>query len=392
MGNISKNKHSDAIDMEPFIEEVRSNARKKVFYLNAIRALLVFIKGFSMDQKEIGSDRFKKQMDDLSETFAEEKNIKSVESLFERHKKMIPTFIEKQKAYFQDREKEIWDIIDLQRTAIASLDSGNRDYNRKMYEQSQQIDAITMLDDIKTIKKKLKKEVEAIQETVQKKQELDKQQMDALAKQISILNLELKEAKTKGMTDDLTKAYNRGAFDTYLRKIVDQNAIKPSPFSLLILDIDDFKEINDVYGHQIGDRVLVALVKKCNEFIREKDFLARYGGEEFVIVLPGASLKNAVKKARRLLKAVAGTRYIPSKEKKSEGISITVSIGVSSFDKEDSASTVIDRADRALYQAKRTGKNRVVSETDVAPDQLVADASDVRRDDGLRAERRESDQ
>ena len=280
--------------------------------------------------------------------FAEEKNIKSVESLFERHKKTIPAFIERQKAYLQAREKEIWDIIDLQRTAIAALDSGNQDYNRKVYEQSQQIDAITMLDDIKTIKKKLKREVEAIQETVRKKQEQDKQQMDALAKQISILNLELKEAKTKGMTDDLTKAYNRGAFDSYLRKIVDQNAIKPSPFSLLILDIDDFKEINDAYGHQIGDRVLVALVKKCNEFIREKDFLARYGGEEFVIVLPGASLKNALKKARRLLKAVAGTRYIPSKEKKGEAISFTVSIGVSSFDKEDSASTDIDRADKAL--------------------------------------------
>ena len=270
----------------------------------------------------------------------------------------------------RDREKEIWDIIDLQRTAIAALDSENRDYNRKVYEQSEKIEAITMLDDIKSIKNKLKREVELIQETVRRKQEQDKQQMDDLAKQINILNLELKKAKTKGMMDDLTKAYNRGAFDSYLRKIVDQNTIKRSPFSLLMLDIDDFKKINDDYGHPIGDRVLVALVKKCNELVREQDFLARYGGEEFAIVLPGASLRNAAKKAQRIRKAIAGTRYTPDKEQKGEAISITVSIGVSSFAKNDSVFTVIDRADRSLYQAKRTGKNRVVSEASLEPDQI----------------------
>ena len=184
-------------------------------------------------------------------------------------------------------------------------------------------------------------------------------------------HLELKKVKTKGMTDDLTKAYNRGAFDSYIRKIVDQNAIKRSPFSLLILDIDDFKKINDVYGHQIGDRVLVALVNKCTEFIRDEDFLARYGGEEFVIVLPGASLRNALKKAQRLRKAIAGTHYTTDKEKKCEDLSITVSVGVSSFEKNDSVSTVIGRADRALYQAKRTGKNRVVSEATLEAEQTV---------------------
>jgi len=369
MGYLKGNKEQP-LDMERFIEEIRNNAKRKVFYLNAIRTLLVFIKGFAVDQKEIDSGRFAKQMDDLSDTFAEGKDAKSVESIFERHKKIIPTFIERQKTYLHDREKEIWDIIDLQRTAIAGLDSENRDYNRKVYEQSEKIEAITLLDDIKSIKKKLKKEVDLIQETVRKKQEQDKRQMDDLAEQIDILNLELKKARTKGMMDDLTKAYNRGAFDNYLRKIVDQNTIKRSPFSLLMIDIDDFKKINDDYGHPIGDRVLVALVKKCNELIREQDFLARYGGEEFAIVLPGASLRNAVKKAQRLRKAIAGTHYTPDKEEKGQAISITVSIGVSSFAKNDSASTVIERADRSLYQAKKTGKNRVVSEASLETDQM----------------------
>ncbi len=362
MNDITENKGRKIVDLEPFIDEIRDNAKKKVFHLNTIRALLVFIKGFCLDQKEIHSDLFIKQMDELSETFEEENDVRSVETTFEKHKKTIPAFIERQKNYLRDREKEIWDIIDLQRTAITGLDSENQSYNRKVFEQSEKIEAITLLDDLKTIKNKLKKEVENIQETVRKKQEQDKRQMDELSRQVDLLNLELKKAKTKGMTDSLTKTYNRGAFDGFIRKLVDQNTIKRAPFSLLLIDIDDFKKINDEYGHQIGDRVLVAVVKKCNEMIREQDFLARYGGEEFAILLPGASLRNALKKAQRIRKAIAGARYTPDKDEKSAILTITVSIGVSTFASNDSVSAVIERADKALYRAKSAGKNQVVSE------------------------------
>jgi diguanylate cyclase len=359
-----KNQEDPSLDMERFIQQIRNNATQKDFYLNVARTLLVFIKDFAVDQEEIDSERFLKQMDELSDVLAQDPDGKSAESLFERYKKAIPAFMERQKAYLRDREKELWDIIDLQRTAISALDSENRDYNRKVYEQSERIEAITMLDDIKGIKKRLAREVETIQEAVRRKQQQDKRQMDELARQIDILSLELKKAQAKGMTDDLTGAYNRGAFDGYLRKLVDQNTIKPLTFSLLMIDIDDFKRINDDYGHPIGDRVLVALVQKCRDMIREQDFLARYGGEEFAIILPGASLKNAQKKAERLRKAVAVTRYTPDKQETGTGISITISIGVSIFGQGDSVSSIIDRADRALYQAKKAGKNRVVSEAD----------------------------
>ena len=82
-----------------------------------------------------------------------------------------------------------------------------------------------------------------------------------------------------------------------------------SQLSVLMLDIDNFKKINDGFGHQIGDRVLVALARKCYGFIRNDDVMARYGGEEFVILLPNASLDNAVKKADKICKTIAQTRY-----------------------------------------------------------------------------------
>ena len=131
---------------------------------------------------------------------------------------------------------------------------------------------------------------------------------------------------------------------------------------MLILDIDDFKKVNDAYGHQTGDRVILAIINKCRQNIRGEDFFARYGGEEFVIVLPGASLKNAVNRAEHICKSIASTRYYLDDVPDSPTLAVTVSIGVSSLQKADTVSTITQRADRALYSAKHKGKNCVVFE------------------------------
>ena len=129
----------------------------------------------------------------------------------------------------------------------------------------------------------------------------------------------------------------------------------------MMIDIDDFKQINDNFGHTIGDRVLMALAQKCRNHIRGEDFLARYGGEEFTIILEGASLRIALKKAREICSLIASVRYATSESQKDDYLSMTVSIGVSQYKKGDSAGDLIERADKALYDAKRKGKNRAVS-------------------------------
>jgi diguanylate cyclase len=132
-----------------------------------------------------------------------------------------------------------------------------------------------------------------------------------------------------------------------------------------MVDIDDFKSINDAHGHPTGDRVLLALAQKCQDLIRNEDLIARYGGEEFIIVLTKASLANAIKKAKRICRAVANTHYAINDTKAAHLLSITVSIGVSAFRKGDTTESVIGRADQALYFAKGAGKNRVASENEL---------------------------
>lgn len=344
------------------------------FLLVSVNALLQFIKDFSLDIKELKSEAFLKDLNKLEAQFNLEDKLRKTESSFRKHKKRIGRFIDRQKRYLAEREKELKDIIDLLAKAMVILDTDNQQYNQKIYQQSEKIEQITRLDDIKKVKQALINEIENIRKTVREKQDRDSKQLKILSKQVNTLNLELKKAKFDSVTDGLTGIYNRKAFDRYINERIRQNSTAGNAAAILMVDIDNFKEINDAYGHPIGDRVLLAVAHKCRNLIRHEDFIARYGGEEFVIVLPHASLRNAIKKANLICKNISDTRYSMDDEKAGHVLSITVSIGISSFQAGDTAKTLIDRADQALYIAKRTGKNRVVSENELTSAILVEES------------------
>ena len=358
----NKGKNNGAIDVKELSEMLRESQEKLQFFLFAIRALLFFVKDFSLDVKEIDADRFKKVIDGLTEEFVSEEKTKRIQSTFEKHKKIISAYIKRQKEYLGDRENEFRDIIEILTKAVASVDAESQFFNKKVYEQTEKIEKITLLDDIKKIKTALKQEVEQMRKTVREKQENDSKQIEMLSQQVNSLNVDLEKAMEESLKDGLTGIYNRRAFDRYIINLEERNTVTDSPFSLLILDIDKFKDINDTYGHTVGDRVLLALVQRCKEIIRSDDYLARYGGDEFVIVLPGASLKNASKMAKRIWKAIAAASYSIDDVEEGQKLSFTVSIGVSAHKKGDTAVTVTERADKALYKAKRSDKGGVVTQ------------------------------
>ncbi len=245
---------------------------------------------------------------------------------------------------------------------MITLDTENQEYNQKILKQSEKIEEITHLDDIKKLKNALIQEIEHIQETVRVKQSHDSAKLDLLSRQVSNLNVQLEKARTESLTDGMTGIYNRKAFDSHISALVEKNTVSKVTFALLMLDIDDFKKVNDIHGHQIGDRVILAIINKCRQSIRGEDFFARYGGEEFVIILPGASLKNAIKRARHICKSIASTCYSLDDDAETATLFVTVSIGVSSLQKADSTASITQRADKALYAAKHAGKNCVFSE------------------------------
>jgi diguanylate cyclase len=360
-----KNKETDLIDIDDLSLRLEDSDKKIDLYQLSIRVLLQFIKDFSLDLKEIKSDEFKSDITNLSNKFSNEKKIKKIQTRFERDKKFIAAYIDLHKKYINDREGELKDIIDILTKAMVTLDTENQQYNQKILKQSEKIEQITFLDDIKKIKQALIQEIEQMRETVKEKQSRDSIKLDSLSKQVNTLNMQLEKVRAESVTDGLTGIYNRKAFDDQIGELVEKNTISRSPFALLMLDIDDFKKINDNYGHQTGDRVILAVINKCRQSIRGEDFLARYGGEEFAIILPGASLKNAVKKAHHICKSIAATRYCLDEVPGSPTLSVTISIGVSSLQRADTVAAVTQRADKALYAAKYAGKNCVFSEKEV---------------------------
>ncbi len=176
----------------------------------------------------------------------------------------------------------------------------------------------------------------------------------------------------RSIFDELTQVYSRGHFDVYLSQEIERarrygrpdetGELEALHVSLVMFDLDDFKKVNDTYGHQVGDVVLRQMAQLVRNKIRSADVVARYGGEEFVIVLPETTKANAVRAAERLRRAIENNK-IATRE--FGDLSITVSIGVSTYPVDAlDGHALVRAADQALYKAKGAGKNRI----EVAPD------------------------
>lgn len=169
--------------------------------------------------------------------------------------------------------------------------------------------------------------------------------------------------KEMSITDDLTGLLNRCYFFEELSKELNRADRSGPPFSLIMLDLDEFKKINDTYGHLTGDMVLKKTADIIKKHMRSSDLPCRYGGEEFCIILPDTSIPGAMAKAEKLREDIATAQY--DSDETDEKISITCSIGMAQYDTGDTnVNEIIRRADRALYKAKDAGRNKVASYVD----------------------------
>ncbi len=165
-------------------------------------------------------------------------------------------------------------------------------------------------------------------------------------------NIQLTEL---AMRDPLTGIYNRRSFFEQADHVLHHSQRYGSGFSILLLDVDFFKKVNDVYGHQMGDSILKGLADMLTSSVRDADLTARYGGEEFIILLDQIILDEAVSIAEKIRRKVAGMEFLDTEERR---ISVSVSIGIASWEKESpSVLDIIKGADEALYHSKKAGRN-----------------------------------
>ncbi|MFV0250487.1 MAG: PleD family two-component system response regulator [Rickettsia aeschlimannii] len=172
------------------------------------------------------------------------------------------------------------------------------------------------------------------------------------------LRNDLEQSVNLAAKDGLTGLFNRRYFDIHLKQMIEKANKESIKLYLLMCDIDNFKYINDTYGHQAGDKVLTIVSRILKNTLRVTDLIARFGGEEFTILLTDIDISKAIETAERVrVKIEYMDFYI---EDQIEPLKNTISIGVTKYKKEESIESFIERADKAMYEAKTTGKNKVV--------------------------------
>ena len=194
----------------------------------------------------------------------------------------------------------------------------------------------------------------------QQNEELSKR-LEESATEINELRGHLQSIRTEALTDSLTGVANRKQFDNMLRFRIQESRNLKYPLSLAICDIDFFKNFNDTWGHQTGDQVIRFVASTLDRLALKDHLVARYGGEEFVIIMPRTSGQETIAVLERMRRAIEMKKLKRKSTNESLG-SVTISFGVTELMNDDSSSSVIRRADEKLYEAKRNGRNQVISD------------------------------
>lgn len=270
----------------------------------------------------------------------------------------VSAFLDRVQTYRIEREAELVDLVNVLRSVVETLRGESLRFEVELSRSSTELGRMAEIEDIRELKRALTREVKVLQEAVVEHRAVEARRLETLATRVTALEQSLVRAKSAAATDALTQLGNRGAFDLAIREWVARAERERTPFSLAMVDLDDFKRINDGYGHPIGDRVIVAAAEILRSALQPGEFASRFGGEEFALLLHAASASKARIRVSAMLDLVP-----PSYEYEHDGehgaISFSFSGGVTAYTAGDTPESLLKRADEALYDAKRRGKRRV---------------------------------
>ena len=271
---------------------------------------------------------------------------------------------EADKALILERESKMAEVLNEMRELvlrlteiIASTDSASGVASERFVQARSALEHLGDVDvDIAEVKHILLSEIDRMVKT----NEVLKRQLVKAQTGITSQKEEIDRLKTRAHMDTLTQLSNRAAFDERLQEAFFQWRHFQVAFSLLMMDVDNFKQINDTHGHVQGDRILSEIAEKIKECIRDEDFAARYGGEEFAIVFPDTPAEEALAVGTRIRENVERSVF----QAEGNQLRITISGGISQSGMAFTPQDIIDVADKALYVSKSKGRNRITLSED----------------------------
>ena len=312
----------------------------------------------NISQLVIDDDWLTGQLTVLKEAFAGPLDIRMLDEVERRLRDVIDqqSLLKKELSDAQQRLKlMLAGFVD----RLADMSDSAGAYHDTLEDCSTRIERAHDISELSDVIEVMMRETRVVQEDARR----SKEELDSLQKEVEVANAEivklqheLQHTSELVRHDPLTGALNRKGLDEALTREIARARRRDSPLCIGLLDIDNFKRINDTHGHSTGDAALQHLAEIARNNLRPQDTLGRYGGEEFVIVLPDTPVDNAVIALQRLQRALTNNYFLAEGQK----LLITFSAGVARLENDEAPEVTIDRADKAMYRAKRAGKNRVM--------------------------------
>jgi diguanylate cyclase len=243
---------------------------------------------------------------------------------------------------------------------LSEMTASTTEYHGKVETYAERLKRADDIDSLRNLVDELMGDTRSMQiDVTRNRDEISeaKRQAEEAERRVKKLQAELEQVSEQVSQDQLTGALNRRGLDDAMEREISRAERRNMPLSVAVLDLDNFKRLNDTYGHQAGDDALVHLTKVVKKTLRPTDIVARYGGEEFIILYSDTALPQALEITRRLQRELTKKYFLHNNER----LLITFSAGVAQFTSGETQELVFARADKAMYQAKLQGKNRVVA-------------------------------
>lgn len=305
-----------------------------------IRRLLRGVRRLAPNLPELNTADFRRSISEAETRLDEAETASALEEVAEDVSGQVESYAHRQKQLLADREEELRRILAMVSESLEQSRTGSREFIGAVEQSADDIEEVAKLEDLRSLRAGLARNLEKLRAATARATAAADPLAETL-REVEELRRRLQQVEEAVLRDPLTGAYNRRAFDDRLQQMLDAE----QPFILVLCDLDGFKQVNDTYGHAVGDKFLRGAATQLRAVFRPTDLVTRIGGDEFAILVAGLGGSQA---AARL------NSVFPPKAAPARNTELSLTFGIAEREADDSSQSLFERADRRLYAAKRS--------------------------------------